>query len=64
MPDIPAGCTSTPGDVLIEREGMKCLTQQFADEPRKYQDARRDKVLLTLLCPSSLQNLAAIERNM
>lgn len=53
MPDISAGCASTPGDVLIESEGMKCLMQQFVDELRKYQDARRDKVLLTLLCSST-----------
>lgn len=64
MPDIPAGCTSTPGDVLIESEGIKCLMQQFVDEFRKYQDARRGKILLTLLCPFSLRNLIAIGRNM
>lgn len=64
MPDIPAGCTSAPGDVLIESDGMKCLMQQFVDELRKYQDAGRDKVLLTLLCPSSLRSLTAVERNM
>ncbi|NXP34988.1 PLCZ1 phosphodiesterase, partial [Leiothrix lutea] len=45
VPDIPAGFTSPPGDVLVESEGMKCLVQQLVDELRKHQDARRDKAL-------------------